>query len=539
MELSDQTKNLIRKYEIWQQSLQPKQGVSTIHVDEVALKVAAFYEQIRTIVEWKEEHLMRRAAIIRKIKRRFLDLELKNFFYEENMAEPLILELIRGGHFPNNEIPESAITDVKETINKYVFILKNNPESKNGKTEINFYNWLLEILACEIEETLAPPIRETALINYMFELMKERIRVNKNVYESGLLKKEETDTQIYIAIQEALFKFDQPIISWNLIKYKYPQWSRADNDLLFKVSQNIYKIWRKIEQDMANPLLKKFYAVCEKYDTAYLLLGDILSDVKSKETIKKISDPALLEDLIRDAYNKRFFSLKIRIWRAALYSTISIFVTKIFSLVILELVLAKITNGHPTPIALMADVIVPTALMFGLVITIKPPPKKNLNTVIMETMKIAYKKEKPDVYEIKIRKKRGAAAKAITSFIYMVSGLVSFGLVYFIFKSFNFPLSSIIINIIFIALILFTGTVLRKKAQELSMEDEREGFLSFFSDIFFLPMQGFGRWLSNKWKKYNAVAAFFNAMIDMPFSAFIEFLEKWRYFIKEIKEEIH
>ncbi|MBI2053923.1 MAG: hypothetical protein HYT36_01125 [Candidatus Staskawiczbacteria bacterium] len=157
----------------------------------------------------------------------------------------------------------------------------------------------------------------------------------------------------------------------------------------------------------------------------------------------------------------------------------------------------------------------------------------------METMKIAYQKEKPDLYEIKIGKKRGATARAITSFVYMVSGFVSFSLIYLVFKSFNFPLSSIVINIIFIALILFTGTVLRKKARELSMENEREGFLSFFSDIFFLPMQGFGRWLSNKWKRYNAIAAFFNALIDMPFSVFIEFLERWRYFIKEIKEEIH
>ena len=77
-----------------------------------------------------------------------------------------------------------------------------------------------------------------------------------------------------------------------------------------------------------------------------------------------------------------------------------------------------------------------------------------------------------------------------------------------------------------------------KRAQELTMEDEKEGFFSFVADIFFLPVQGLGRWLSNKWKKYNALTALFNALIDMPFSAFIEFVEKWRYFIKERKDEI-
>jgi hypothetical protein len=91
---------------------------------------------------------------------------------------------------------------------------------------------------------------------------------------------------------------------------------------------------------------------------------------------------------------------------------------------------------------------------------------------------------------------------------------------------------------LFIALILFAGTAVAKRAQELTMEDEKEGFLSFLSDVFFLPMQGLGKWMSNKWKKYNAFAAFFNALIDTPFSAFVEFIEKWRHFIKERKEDI-
>src|SRR3989344_4943175 len=118
-QLSASTKNLIAKYTLWQKSLKPKEDVPTIHVDEVASKVAAFYEQIRTIIDWKEEHLMRRAAIIRKLKRRFLDLELNNF-NTGSIAEPLVLELIRGGYFPNDKIEDSKIGLVQNIINKYV-----------------------------------------------------------------------------------------------------------------------------------------------------------------------------------------------------------------------------------------------------------------------------------------------------------------------------------------------------------------------------------------------------------------------------------
>ena len=270
-ELSESVKNLILKYDLWQKSLRPKEGTVTIHVDNVASRVAVFYEQIRTIIDWREEHLMRRAAIIRKLKVRFLDLEL-NDFSTKNIAEGLVMELIRGGYFPNDKLGESKISDVQEIVGKYVFILKNNPEYKKGKTGLQLYTKILEIAACEIEETLAPSIKEMALIDFMFQMMKERIKVNEIIYEKNLLKREETDIQIYIAVQQALFKLDAPIISYNLIKYKYPQWEKTAEGDLFKISQNISKILSNIERDLSHVLSKKFYAICEKYDTSYLLL---------------------------------------------------------------------------------------------------------------------------------------------------------------------------------------------------------------------------------------------------------------------------
>ncbi|MBI2050068.1 MAG: hypothetical protein HYT35_01255 [Candidatus Staskawiczbacteria bacterium] len=538
-QISEATKKLITEYNLWQQSQKPKEGVVTLHVDEVASKVAAFYEHIRTIVDWKEEHLMRRSAIIRKLKRRFLNLELNNFSEKEEIAEPLVLELIRGGHFPNDNIEESKIADVKKIIDKYIFILKNNLKSKKGRAGLQFYNWLLEIAACEIEEALAPCARETALIDFMFDLMKERIRVSKDIFERGLLKEEEKDVQIYIAVQQALFKFDQPMISYNLIKYKYPEWKIAEEDLILRISQNIYKIWKKIEKDLLHPSNKKFYAICEKYDTPYLLLGDILSQKSVIETNKEIQEPSALEQLLRSAYLKRLSTLKTRISRAAVYSTMSIFVTKVLSLIILEIILSEILTGDFNAITLAADILLPTSLMFILVSTIKPPSDKNLNLVMIETMKIVYQNEKKDAYDIKIHKRRGIIAKTIIPLIYLLGAGASLGAVLWIFYFFKFPITSIIINLIFIALIFFAGVSIRKRAQELTIEEEKEGFLSFFSDILFLPVAGLGQWLSNKWKRYNAVSAFFNALIDMPFSLFVEFLERWRYFIKERKEEIH
>lgn len=539
-ELSEETKKLIAKYALDKKLSAEKPDAPTIHVDEVAKKVAAFYEKIRTIVDWKEEHLMRRAAIIRKLKRRFFDLELNNFSETANVAESLVLELIRGGHFPNDKIEESKISEVQKTINKYVFILKNNPENRNGKAGINFYNWLIEIAACEVEETLCPSIKEMALIDYMFEAMKEKIKISDKVFESGLLKKEETNILIYIAVCQTLFKLDKPMIFYNLLRYIYPNWQKADDDLILKISQNVFKIWVQIEKYLVHPLSNKFHVICEKYDTPYLLMGDMLaSSANIVETGKEITDPSVLEGLIKEVYSKRLSTLKSRISRAAVYSTVSIFVTKVLTLLLLALWIERKVLGEKIDMSLLAaDILIPTLLMFLIVASIKRPSKKNLNLVVMETIKVAYKKEAQDTYEIKASRKKGFGMKVVLSLVYTLSAFITFGAIYYVLDYFQFPLLSIVIDIIFIALILFAGTAVSKRAQELTMEQEKENFLTFLADVFFLPVQGLGRWISTKWKRYNAIAALFNALIDMPFSAFVEFLEKWRYFIKDKKEEI-
>ena len=532
--VSQSTQKLIQRYRSWKESLKKKEGVSTIHVDEVASKVAAFYEKIRGIVDWKEEHLMKRGAIERSLKRRLLISK-----EGKAIAEPLVLELIRGGHFPNDHIEESKIGEVEKILNKYIYILDKSPDSHSEKIKLQLYNWILGIAACEIEETLSSSGRERALIDYMMESMREKIKIKEGIIVVGGMSEETKNTQIYIAIHRALFKLDAPIISYHLLKRRDLQWQDLAAPDLQEISQNIYLIWESLEKDLKHPLADKFYNICERYDTPYLLLGDILSEEDPDEFLQKFSNPETLEALLRRSYNKRLSTLKSRLTRAAILSTLSIFLTNSFSLVILEIPLARLITGTFYPYTIVVDILGPTFLMFLLVVTIRPPSKKNLDIVLMETMKIVYERKENDVYEIKVPKKNGFLTKFIISIIYLFGASVSIGAIVYIFQLASFPPTSVVINIIFVALIAFAGLAVRNRAEELTVEEKKPGFFGFLFDIFFLPIVGMGRWFSNKWKKYNAIAVFFNALIDLPFQVFIEFLEQWRYFLKEKKEEIH
>lgn len=532
MELSTAAQKLIQKY---QESLllsQPKEGEPTIHVDEIASKVAHFYEKIRGVVDWKEEHLIRRGAIERALKRRMLSelagLRLIPDLKADAIAEPFVTELIRGGHFPNGKIPQRKIGDVQRALEKYISVLERSPQAKNNslKNKVQFYNWILEIAACEIEEILDPPLKENALIEFMTDLMAERIRVDSG----AVITEEEKGVQTYIAVHRALFHLDAPIITYHLLKYYYPEWA----------TQNIFLVWENVEKDLSHPLSSKFLKVCEKHDTLYLLLGDVLEMLSGSpsEIPEKISEPRFLQGLVRKAYDQRLKTLKSRLFRMAVYSTLSIFISSAFALFVIEVPLAKLFYGKFSLLAITVDILVPTLLMFLLVALARPPEKNNLERVLAEIIKIVYQREEKDVYEIKVRKKRNFLIGFVVSFLYILGSFLSLGLIVGIFHLARIPPTSIIIDTFNVAVVVFAGFIIRRRARELTVEEERANFLELLFDTLSVPVAKIGKKLSAKWREYNIVSVFFMALIDLPFQTFIEFVESWSLFLKEKKEEI-
>lgn len=529
--LSLQIYQLIEKYQYWNKVSIPKEGIPLLHVDEVASAIASFYEKIRGIIDWKEEHLLRKSAIERSLKRRFL-VQLKT----EEIPEPFLLELIRGGHFPNNRIEESKVELVKIVIDKYLFISQNSYYKSEGE-KLNLFNWLISIAACEIEEILMPAIREKALIDFMTETITERVEIffNKVIYKA--ISKDEIKEQVYIAVHRALFKLDSPIISYHLLQKRYPEWKNLRRENLDEFVKKINLIKKEIERSLNHPLANKFYKICEKYDTVYLILGDIISQNIS-DIEKKLSNPVILEELIKRHYQERLKKLKNKISRAAFYSTISIFITKILIALSLEIPFDKYITGGFNYQTLALNVLIPPLLMFFLVLTIKTPRKENLGRVVIETMKIVYKDKNYDIYPIKLPRKRGIVFNTIMFIFYFITFTLSFGFIIWILNKLNFSIFSTIIFIVFFSLIMFTGTKIRERAKELNVVEEKENFLSFFVDSFSLPFLQFGKWLSIKWAKFNVIILLINALIDLPFQLFAEFLEHWRNFLKEKKEEI-
>ena len=509
----------------------------TIHVDEVSSKVAVFYEKIRKVVDWKEEHLMRRIAIERVLKRA-LFLKRNSF---SNVGEETVLNLIRGGYFPNDSIKKSIIPRVQRLLEKYKYILENAPEPPEGVTKPQFQDDILKIAACETEEILDPLSYRKAdiLIKLMEGIMSRRVRVSETAKRISNLTEEDKKILIYIAVCQSLFKLDKPIITYNLIKRYYPKWFSWEEESIKEITENIHRLLGKIESYFSHLLADRFYDVFELYDTPFLLLGDVFLN-EEEELPDDILDPNVMRKEIFAAYKKRLSTLRKRLFRSAFYSTLSVFLTNVFSLYLVEIPFTKLVTGKFNLVSALCDIFVPTGLMFFLVSTIRLPPKNNFDLVMEELENSIYQKEKIKPIDIEYYPPKGPITKTIFGFIYALGAVISLAIIIGFLYFIHFPtVLSYAIFVIFTSLIFFTGSLIRKRARELHMTKTKEGLWTFLIYPLILPIIHFGKWLAARWRKYNVVGIFFTILIDSPFVLFVEFLERWRYFLKEKQEEVH
>lgn len=530
-----------------------KKAANPIYVDEIASKVAQFYESVRRVVDWKEEHLVRRAVVERVLKRKFVSklygISVIPDVNPEEAAEPFVNELVRTGYFPNGKIPREKIYDIQKLLKKYLYILNNariekvDTQSENKKEikaktkeRINFYNWVISIASCEIEEVLDPPLRETALLDLTTRCLLDRIKITP----PNEVSEEDKYIQTYISVHKTLFNLDEPIISFHILRYKYPEFcdSHLENSLS-EFTDKIFDIRNEIEEYFNYPKASEFYVISDKHDAPYLLIGDAMDKLGEDldEIDKKVLDKESFLSAVEVSYKARFSTLKKRLSKLAIFSTLSIFVAGFASLLIFEIPIAKLIRGYFSPWAIVADLGIPTALMFILVWMIKPPSEDNLGVVKEEVEKIVYKSEELDVYEIRLRKKSRKFLDVVFVFFYVVGGLFSLYLIFWVFKLANVPWTSLYIDTINVAMIVASAMVIRRRSMEITVL-EKANMVEFFLDFFSIPLAKLGNWFAEKWREYNIVSAFFTVLIDLPFSTFVAGIEGWRNFIKEKKNEI-
>ena len=501
-----------------------------VSIHQVSGKIAFFYEKLRNSVDYKEEHLLRKNAIKRILKRRVMTE--KN---EADVAKLLVYELVRARYLPNKKIPEKRIDDVKLIIEKYTFLLNNIPSQKRRKEAKDeaLFDWIIGIASCEIEESLVPHGKENAIVNFAREVMEEKIKV-----QEGLdIKPELVKELIYVAVLKNLNKADADMIRYRLFVMKHPEWIFAPSEnTIGKMADVMGKVVSAIDRIM-NHLYAEDFTKAVKKNRAYLTILQEVIFKNSQEIDRVFSHHYRIEDAIKETCVKEYRDARTKLNRAAQRSIVYIFITKVALALIIELPFDKYIVGHINYFALGVNIAFPPILMAIAVMNISVPSKKNTELIVAGIKDMLYG-DYGKIVTIKRAISPNSFFQTAFRFLYLLVFVVSFGGIILMLKKLGFNAISTGLFLFFLSVVSYFAIRIRQNARELLVVQRKEGIVSFAADLFFMPILQMGKWLSSEMSNINVFVYILDFIIEAPFKTFVDIFEAWIYYLKEEKDKI-
>src|SRR3989344_2625026 len=326
MELSQGIKDLYQRLAAIDRTHEVGPDVGKIEVDEIASRLATLYEQIRNTIDYREDYLLRRFAIQRYIRQQLLGGEFK-----AEAARPLLESLIRGKYLPNATLPETIIPEVERIIGKYALLFQLLHERQYERAQRRRHQeFLIGIIACEIDLFLSPEFKNDALIEAAYQFVKDRVKVKGD----GLTIREK-NIQLYIALHRDLVISDANIISLHLFQLYFPDCMRADERLIAYVADKFPSIYLGIKEHLKYPEGSKIRAAMRQELAIFKILKALVFN-PDLDLTELLADPERLKLEANKALTTLNKRVRRKIRRSSIRAIFYIFLTKMVLAVILE-----------------------------------------------------------------------------------------------------------------------------------------------------------------------------------------------------------
>ncbi len=524
--MNDLIKYLI---EVYKKPVGWKDSDEKISVGEFSTKLASAYEKFRNIFEYNEEHLVRRHAMSRILKRR-----ITSGNNSSKIARSLVEELIRAKYLPNNTLPVDIISVVEAIISKYIYIYNNISSGLKLKTKNKVFDWVINIAVVEIEEALIPHHRENALLDVMYKTAR------KNVVFKTSIDSKRKDIYVFVASARSLFQVDNNWIAYKLLNITYKNWTAHNPKEVNDFINNFWSVKKNIDNIIYNKTVDKLSKNLKALAVYFLIIDGVLRKYP-QDSDKIFSDSHILSQLVRKECEKRYKHSKEVLRRSAVRSVLFIFFTKIILAFIIEIPFDMFYHGKILFVPLFTNILFHPALLMFISSATKIPSHRNTKNIIDGINWIVYGiSDKKRIIFSELRVSATNTTRGIVAtFLYFMMYVITFGILIAVLDKLGFNIVSMFLFLLFLSLVSFFAIRIRQTARRLVVEDKKENFFTALFDLFTLPIVRAGRWISLKSSKINIFVFILDFIIETPFKMLVELFDDLFAFIKEKKEEIY
>ncbi len=493
---------------------------SLVQVNRLTTKAGAFYEKVRYLVDYKEEHTIRRSAIERIVKRKLI------YEKDTNVGQVLLQELVSGGYLPNNSVSEGNASEIQRIVNKYLTLLQEFVRIK--KDTQNLRKKLVSLSASEIELFLYPTVADEFVIDAFYKTVVDRIK-------SNYLSPEELTVQVYVACRRGLLDNDDDKLFYHLFLTYVPQWKNENlSELEIEgVASILFAVFEKIKRELNHSVRWQLVARLKNYSIYFSVVRELIERF-GIESERIFSDQAYLDMQIKEFLEKKNERENARTKQSGVRAVFYILITKIILAFVFELPYELKVLERIDYIPLLSNVLFHPFLLFIMASTAVRLDEKNTDAVVNGVHTVLYGGE---VKMIMLKSERSGGFGALFLILYVILFAVTFSILLSILRSLSFNPVSILLFLFFLTLVSYFGLRIRYNARRHMVERSSEGTLALLWSVFTLPIIRVGRWLSTKFAAVNIFVFILDFIIETPFKLILRFADAFLFYLREKRED--
>ncbi len=511
---------LIASFEREETKNQTKTG---INVNRFVSEIATWYEKFRNAMDYREEEVVRRAAIERILKRRLIFGGSG-----EKIASPLMRELMWARYFPEASITEEEVKKVGHIVDLYLK-LREQLLIRQKDIKIRVDSLIYHLLSSHLEIMLNKSKDIELISNFIFHLLRDRITITDDIAETR-------DIQIFIAVRRAFAKDDIAFLRFHLFEQYFGQLSESN---IHKIASDFPKGYSELERQIKYPLKERIISYVKKQLPPFLIFAEILR--KQRGGIRAlISNTSEFQNSVFAVSEGRYKTISSKVRTAIVRSVIFILLTKFIFAFSVEATYDNIVLGHIEWNSLIINIVVPPILMVIASLFIRTPDRNNTKRIYDKIMSILFV-DKPELDRTLILSLKPERKNPIFHLVFMslwwVAFIISFGFIIYILNKVHFSIASQGIFVFFVAIISFLTYRISQTAHSYTIP-AKQSFFAPIMDFFFMPIIRVGRRFTEGISQINIFIYIFDYLIETPFKEIFGFLEQWFFFLQTKREEM-
>jgi hypothetical protein len=477
------------------------------------------YEKLRNIVGFQEESVWRRYAIERIIKR-------KLFFSVQRTlkVQDLIEELVLSNYISERQVTAETVTRIASIIKNYVNAYEAFKPNGNHTAKNEIQRWFLGIMAVEIEDELALLDHDHALVECMVKELSDRL-----VFSLSQFRDRDRDILLLMAGCHALLKAKHEVVAYFIIKRRHPEWLKNDS---YSTSQTdeMWTLRGMLARYEKSSFYNQLIRVVKPYSVVFTVFDEVLK--------KHQGNLDLLREKTRTVIHEIYNTLQRKVKRQLLHSFVYLLLTKLILVFVIEIPYDLWQYGFLRYAQVGINIAAPILLLFILTIGIRVGSEANTSLLIEEVYKLMTGDKSNLESSVKPHLERSLSRMVLFKILLILGYGATYGGMIYMLLRYNFSLVGGFFFVLFITLVTYLAVRIRFVTERFQIVDERGSFGREILYFFALPMLISGKWVVQRFSKYNVILLIFDLLFEAPYKTLVFLFRDFSDYAEEERRRI-